>query len=309
MDMRPRPRSLATVCAATMLISSVMLYRVTPAGAQPKTPVDAEPRFDVASVRLDPLRRGARLSDRSWGEQSGRVIQLSIPLQYLILDAYDLRSDPKRLVGPDWMATTAYDIRANAPPGTPKARILLMMRSLLKDRFQMKIHKETRIESAYALVVRKGGPKLGAAVPGRLQNAPSKAGNASAPAASWGVRDGIFGRYRSTADAHGSRIEFESMTMTTLATYLRVGLGMFDATVVDRTGLSGSYQVWIEKTTKEMFGAGPDPARSKDTIDVPDPAGRSVMESLHQQGLDVVKQKLPIEKWIIDHIERIPTPD
>jgi uncharacterized protein (TIGR03435 family) len=308
MNVRPRTRSLVAVWAATLLISSVTLYRVPTARAQAKTQVDAEPRFDVASVKLDPSNRGARPSDRTWGEQSGRVTQLSIPLKYLILDAYDLRLEPKRLVGPDWMAAAHYDIRANAPAGTPKARILLMMRSLLKERFQMKIHKETKFESAYALVVRKGGPKLKTAAPGRLQNEPSKAGKANAPPASWGVIDGPYGRVKSTVKDNVSHTDFESVTMPALAKYLG-GLGMFDTTFVDRTGLAGSYQVWLDTTTRELIGEGPVPGVLKDTIDIPAPAGRSVMESLHQQGLDVVKQKLPIEKWIIDHIERIPTAD
>jgi uncharacterized protein (TIGR03435 family) len=295
------------VWAATLLISSVTLYRVTPARAQAKKQVDAEPRFDVASVRLNPSNRGTDDSGRSWGEGSGRVIQLSIPLRFLILDAYDLRMDPKRLVGPGWLDTTAYDIRANAPAGTPKAQMLLMMRSLLKDRFQMKIHKETKSESAYALVVRKSGPKLKTAVPGRLQNDPPKPGKAKAPPASWGVMNTpAFGRMMSTVIDNVTHTEFESVTMQTLAKYLGQ-LPTFDTPVVDRTGLTGSYQVTLDITQRELIGAGPVPAAFADTIDIPDPAGRSLMESLHQQGLDVVKQKLPIEKWIIDHIERIPT--
>jgi uncharacterized protein (TIGR03435 family) len=231
------------------------------------------------------------------------VIQLAIPLRYLILDAYDLRLEPKRLVGPGWLETTNYDIHANAPAGTPKAQILLMMRSLLKDRFQMKIHKETKIESAYALVVRKGGPKLKTAVPGRLQNDPPKPGKANAPPASWGVMDGVYGRTKSTVLDRVMHTEFESITMQALAKYLGGGL-RFDAPVVDRTGLTGSYYVTLQR---EIIGTGPVPAAMANTIDIPDPAGRSLMESLHQQGFDVVKQKLPIEKWVIDHIERIPT--
>jgi uncharacterized protein (TIGR03435 family) len=282
---------------------------VTPASAQTKTPVDAEPRFDVASVKLIlPNERRFARTDLSWGGGSGRVVQLAMPLHWFISEAYDLRGEPKRLVGPDWMATASYDIRANAPAGTPKARILLMMRSLLKDRFQMKIHKETKVESGYALVVRKGGPKLRAAAPGRLQNDASKPGKASAPSASWGVIDGPYGRVRSTTKDHASHTEFESVTMPSLAKYLGQ-LGMFDTTFVDRTGLAGSYQVWLDATTRELIGAGPVPYALKETIDIPDPAGRSVMESLHQQGLDVVKQKLPIEKFVIDHIERVPTLD
>jgi len=307
MDRRPRTGSLVALWVATLLTSFATLYVGSPVRAQTKTPVDAEPRFDVASVRLDLSNKITR-NDISWGGGSGRVNQLGVSLLWSILQAYDLQGESRRLVGPDWLASTRFDIRANAPAGTPKARILLMMRSLLKDRFQMKIHKETKIESAYALVIRKGGPKLGAAAPGRLQNDPSKPGKAGAPPASWGVIDGPFGRVKSTVKDNVSHTDFESVTMASLAKYLGQ-FGMFDAPFVDRTGLAGSYQVWLDTTTRERNGEGPVPGVLKDTIDLPAPAGRSLMESLHQQGLDVVKQKLPIEKWIIDHIERIPTPD
>ncbi|MEP7355272.1 MAG: hypothetical protein ABI824_18730 [Acidobacteriota bacterium] len=55
----------------------------------------------------------------------------------------------------------------------------------------------------------------------------------------------------------------------------------------------------------ELGGASKD----ERLMDIPNPQGRSLMESLHQQGLDIVKQKLPIEKLIIDHIEKTPTPN
>ena len=44
--------------------------------------------------------------------------------------------------------------------GASQDQIADMMKALLTDRFQLKVHHETKEFSVYALVVTKGGPKL-----------------------------------------------------------------------------------------------------------------------------------------------------
>jgi uncharacterized protein (TIGR03435 family) len=55
-----------------------------------------------------------------------------------------------------------YDVEARAPgPDTPtEDDVRAMLRTLLADRFQLKLHRETRELSYLALVVGKGGTKL-----------------------------------------------------------------------------------------------------------------------------------------------------
>ena len=62
--------------------------------------------------------------------------------------------------------TCLYDVDARAGSNTPVAEMFgPMLQTLLKDRFKLKIHKETRELPVYALTVAKSGSKLQPTVP------------------------------------------------------------------------------------------------------------------------------------------------
>jgi len=71
--------------------------------------------------------------------------------------------------GPDWIRETQYDIEAKtedgaiAPGTSGRARddkIRLMLQTLLAERFKMVMRREIKELPVYAVVVRKGGPKM-----------------------------------------------------------------------------------------------------------------------------------------------------
>src|SRR5437868_2124697 len=100
--MNSRTHWMTTMLTVTLISSWVTQSIVTPAHAQTKARVNPEPRFEVASVKLN-LGSGASEPKLS-GEQLGRVVLLHIPLKGLILGAYDLQAN--RLVGPEWLDKT-----------------------------------------------------------------------------------------------------------------------------------------------------------------------------------------------------------
>ncbi len=53
-----------------------------------------------------------------------------------------------------------FDIIAKAPVDTPFDQLLVMMQTLLTERFQLKLHREQRELTHYELVVGKNGSKL-----------------------------------------------------------------------------------------------------------------------------------------------------
>src|SRR5205814_5568237 len=67
--------------------------------------------------------------------------------------------------GPDSMKSQRFDILAKMPEGATKEQVPEMLQALLAERFQLKVHRENREQSIYALVVGKGGPKLKEAAP------------------------------------------------------------------------------------------------------------------------------------------------
>ena len=82
----------------------------------------------------------------------------SLSLDNLIAIAYRVKR--YQISGPDWMASERFDIAAKLPAGAAEKEIPEMLQALLEDRFQMKMHRESRELPVYALVVGKGGPKM-----------------------------------------------------------------------------------------------------------------------------------------------------
>lgn len=118
---------------------------------------DAPPRFDVASVKPNtvtaPRARGVRPLP------NGRLTATNASLQMLLINAYGLQ--PYQLIGgPSWMDSDGFDIEAKGDPSANQGKVLLMLRSLLEDRFQLRFHRESRELPVYALTITKNGPKL-----------------------------------------------------------------------------------------------------------------------------------------------------
>jgi len=113
------------------------------------------PSFDVASVKLSGMKAG------SWCRflPGGRLEAVSWISQLLQI-AYGVE-DYQVVGGPGWFTSDRYDIQAKAEnPDAGKSEMLLMLQSLLADRFKLKLHTETRDFPGFNLVLDKGGPKL-----------------------------------------------------------------------------------------------------------------------------------------------------
>jgi uncharacterized protein (TIGR03435 family) len=143
---------------------------------------------------------GGRLSAMSWIKQ---VIQI----------AYGV-ADYQVTGGPGWLSTDRYNIEAKAAnPDATKDEINGMLQSLLAERFQLKVHQETKDISVYDLVVDKDGPKL----------TPLKEGE----------------------DPGCTRDNTEVCGMTSPADVARSLRGVVGKPVIDRTGISGRYKVLL----------------------------------------------------------------
>jgi uncharacterized protein (TIGR03435 family) len=122
--------------------------------------VSPPPSFEVASVRLnksgDPggsLRR----------QPGGRIDAVNMPLNTLITFAYQV---PLFLLtgGPAWIADERFDIvarlerdEAETDPAASPDSLRMAMRTLLADRFKLRVHSEAREGDIYALVMARPG--------------------------------------------------------------------------------------------------------------------------------------------------------
>lgn len=112
--------------------------------------------FEVATVRPTP-ESSPPASIRSL--PGGRLETQNVTLRMLIKWAWDLDDD--RLSGPKWLDDVHYDVVAQAPAGRlPHGAYQHMMQNLLRDRFHLTTHNETRELTAYEMVIDKSGPKV-----------------------------------------------------------------------------------------------------------------------------------------------------
>jgi len=178
--------------------------------AQAQTP---QPSFEVATVRPAPH---ADPGTGSWSLPNiGRFTATHVSLALLMQLAYGV--DKSQIVNqPNWLDTNLYDVAAKPEDGIRLSRDELRPRlqELLRERFHLVVHRETRRERAYALVIAKGGPRL----------SPTK-GSA-------------FPGYR--IDVSAGQMRGLNWSMPMLAKYLTAAAGF---PVVDETGLTGSYDI------------------------------------------------------------------
>lgn len=119
------------------------------------------PQFEVASVKLFAPAPGQATAGLHFDGALVRGIGLS--LRDYLATAY--RTKATLISGPDWTASERYDITATLPEGAPKAQVPEMLQALLTDRFEVKLHKETKEFPVFALVLAKGPLKLKEAPP------------------------------------------------------------------------------------------------------------------------------------------------
>jgi uncharacterized protein (TIGR03435 family) len=223
--------------------------------------------FEVPSVKLSPPRAGTS-GFVAMDTDPAMVRYSNVTLGLLIAMAY--RIDSRRIQGgPAWLEEQLYDLSAKLPPGASKDRVPAMLQKLLVERFQLGVHRETREQRAYFLIEGKSGARLKQAQPPEEQEVQQVRGDR--PAAQI-VRGGIMGH---------------SMSMGSFAGSLAHVLGY---QVVDRTGLTGAFDIDLKWT----------PEDSKE-------AGLSLFTAIQEQlGLKLEPGKAPVEVLVVDHAERVP---
>ena len=113
----------------------------------------ARPKFEVASIKPSAEQRFMMVRPLP-----GRLTA-SAPLRLLMQNAYTVQSF-QIVGGPGWIDSERYALEAKADGNASRSEIFLMLQSLLEDRFQLKIHRETRELPVYTLVPARSGLKL-----------------------------------------------------------------------------------------------------------------------------------------------------
>jgi uncharacterized protein (TIGR03435 family) len=229
--------------------------------------------FDAVSVKAaDPDSRHGTVVEVTPG---GTLHVVNATLKDLIETAYDVRSFQIE-GGPKWADAAKYDVNATpgsrpqgvaAPPGWTNVRF--KVQALLKDRFELQLHRETRIGSIYSLSIAKGGVK------------------SSVLSVTQSPHRGI--------NAGPATMLAEAASMKDLAYKLSRLLGR---PVVNNTGLDGNYDFRLEWTPD---AGAPAPDRQPVEASI----GPSLFSAIQQQlGLRLEATKGPVDFLVIDRVDR-----
>jgi len=189
--------------------------------------------------------------------------------------------------GPGWIRSDRYDVVAKAEePDSGPEQLLLMLQTLLEDRFKLTVHRETKEMHVYALLPGKQGLKLPEADPGGCVTF----GLDSPPPAPHRPPVAPCGRLR----AAPSWMEDEKISMPSFASALA---GVLGRPVIDKTGYTGTFELDIEFAPVGLSG----PPADGSSVDSDEP---SIFTALHELGLKLEPQKGPAEIVVIDRAEK-----
>jgi uncharacterized protein (TIGR03435 family) len=251
--------------------------------------------FDVASVK--PSTGAIDEPRRFTVTPTGSLTATNVTARALIRYAYDVQ-DFQLAGGPSWLSDDRFDVIAKAPEGTPPDRIRLMLRSMLIERFKLRVHDETRDAPLYALVVARKDGALGPelrrsqadciATVAPIQGPPDPA-----------ARCNYLGPTPGAELASGrARMAIRGITMDGLT---RLLMPVLRRGVIDRTGLTGYFDGDFDVAAE--FGPPPPPPGVRDPLDRPSlPSLFSVFPE--QLGLRLEATRGPVAVVVIDALER-----
>jgi uncharacterized protein (TIGR03435 family) len=261
------------------------------------------PRFEVASIKEN---KSGALQGGLRAQPGGRFEWTNTTLMNLVRTSHQRFSfDQREIVGgPDWIDSVRFDVLVQTGIGTPPvdpdgfpSETFAMIRTLLQERFQLAVHNEVRERPIYELVLARRDGRLGAG----LQKV--EADCASAMKAMSEGRPAPAREKRGpdcTIGGGPGRLIANAVTVDVLA---RVLGGRVGRTVVDETGLSGSFDVdlvFSQELTSPLPGGRDPDDRPAATADAP-----SIFTAVQEQlGLRLESARGPVDVLVVDKAER-----
>ena len=278
------------MCRANVSVGLLAVLAVLTVTAQERIPAGPPPNgptFDVVSIKRvteDRDRRSIR------EEPGGRFVVSGLAIAPVIRAAYP--ADISDLIGaPDWVTSEVYDLTAQAGREVPREQMEAMLRAMLAERFRLAVHYEVRDRPVYAMVVARADGRLGpnlrrSELDCEAIQAARRAGSKETFPATvlGGPPCGM-----SMRGTVGLEVLIGGQPLSRLASSFGTGL---DRIVVDRTGLTGNYEVKLNYMPQPRADAPPD-------------APPNIFTALQEQlGLKLEPDRAPLKVLVIDRIER-----
>jgi uncharacterized protein (TIGR03435 family) len=230
----------------------------------------------------------------------GSVMAPNVSLRTLIAFAYGLDQLYERIEGESDLLDQHFDVIAKSGSDVPPAQfgkvgpLNLMMQNLLAERFKLVVRFEDHRQSGYALVRASRGGRLGPGI---------RASDLECPRQTAGSSNTGGDTRRCSAWIMNNELSADGQGMADIARLLGVVLRQ---PVIDRTGLTGSYQVQMKFNQVEAA------ALAGLRVNVPDGSGSNLpslfMALQEQLGLKLEPERVPARVLIVEHVEP-PSPN
>jgi len=178
---------------------------------------------------------------------------------------------PRRQIvgGPDWVHNENFDVLVRADHRYSIDDLHTMFQNMLAERFNLKLHIETKAGPVYALTIAKSGLKMTPVDEGKDRNRPILTDTEN--------------------EFTGSRVPINYLCF-----WLGMKLENDHRPVIDKTGLTGHYDFRLSFRRQ----LPPDASSSPELENLP-----SIFDAVKDQlGLQLVPQRGPVEMLVIDHI-------
>jgi uncharacterized protein (TIGR03435 family) len=267
----------------------------------------------VASIR--PCKEGETGGDGRKGQKKGggggpiaspgtlitgcNTVEGLIRSAYVVYATGRLNRDPSNAPlegGPPWIRTARYQILAKAE-GAPGAGIMNgpLMRTLLEERFKLKVHRIAKEVPVYALTVARSGPRLTPFTPGSCK--PLEFGLVPEPGQTV---------CRVLIRERGPNLAIEGKG-STLAEIAKLLYLIVDRPVIDRTGIQDRFDFSVEFAHEQAPAAfrPPNEPSAPPPASAEEPTAPRIFAAFENQlGLKLEPSRGPREFLVIDHVER-----
>lgn len=249
--------------------------------------------FEVASIRPGADRDAEMIAIRMNAESS-RIHYVNVSLRDMIRVAYSVKEF--QVTGPDWIRDR-FNIEAKYPAGATEDQVPEMLRSLLRDRFKLQLHSESKEHAVFALVVGKNGPRLKPSEVKATEYPDSPNRKPGTP---------VRGDLQIMGSPTGMHLRGPAITLSRLCETLSM---FVDQPVVDQTGLPERYDIDLTFMPENMRmrggpggpGQGADGGADAHTERV------TLFQAVQDLGLKLEPRKAPLQMLVVDHIEKAPT--
>ncbi|HWE51974.1 MAG TPA: TIGR03435 family protein [Bryobacteraceae bacterium] len=235
---------------------------------------DADPSFEVATIKLTaPGTQGSGLGPSPGGRFTAHNTTLGGLLGFAYgLNRHQIENEPA------WFETDRFDLVAKTDmAGAPNmAQQRMMLQKLLADRLNLRFHREKKEGTVFALTVQNSGSRL-----------TPNTGDPSGPSPAELTRGP--GHWHLTVT---------NVSMEIFASGLQ---GIVEHPVIDRTGLSGRFDITLDWAPDDFQPQGPG-------VTTPPESGAAFPDlytALRERlGLKLESTKGLVEIFVIDHVDR-----